>query len=250
LARSAPCLDTRLAWRAPTRPSVSGGCTLGATPEVQESIDLHDTLEGGGVALMPRAGRRCHKHHGVDHHPTGQAGSHRPTGTSTQRVRRGQPTEVPGRRPGILGAPIGVFMDEMRRAAPKVTATMASKRAGAAAAPVPLRRVPCAIARPALRAVPGSTQERGGLIRRNQMKRSPRQGSARRPTPAVPMSPQAKRRQRSATVAVRRDTTLVQSKVPRRVESRMAPPRYAERQHARPGAGIKRSRANMSPRSR
>jgi hypothetical protein len=64
------------------------------------------------------------------------------------------------------------------------------------------------------------------------------------------MSPQAKRRQRSAKAAVRRGTTLVQSEVPRRVETRMAPPKYAERQHARPGAGIKRSRASMSPKSR
>jgi hypothetical protein len=36
----------------------------------------------------------------------------------------------------------------------------------------------------------------------------------------------------------------------RRMEPRLAPPRYAERRHARPGAGIKRSRANMTPRSR
>jgi hypothetical protein len=77
--------------------------------------------------------------------------------------------------------------------------------------------------------------------------RSPK--ASRRNNPGA-MSPQAKRRQRSATAAVRRDTTLVQSDVPRRVETRMAPPKYAERQHARPGAGIKRSRANMSPKSR
>jgi hypothetical protein len=30
----------------------------------------------------------------------------------------------------------------------------------------------------------------------------------------------------------------------------LAPPRYAERRRARPGAGIKRSRASMSPGSR
>ena len=30
----------------------------------------------------------------------------------------------------------------------------------------------------------------------------------------------------------------------------MAPPKYAERRHAKPGAGVKRSRANMAPRSR
>jgi hypothetical protein len=77
--------------------------------------------------------------------------------------------------------------------------------------------------------------------------RSPKAG---RPVDRVAMSPQAKRRQPSATAAVRRGTTLLQSDVPRRLETRMAPPRYAERQHARPGAGIKRSRANMSQRSR
>jgi hypothetical protein len=82
------------------------------------------------------------------------------------------------------------------------------------------------------------------------MKRSPRQPKARRPSDPAVMSPQAKRRQRSATAAVRRDTTLLQANIARRVETRMAPPKYAERQHARPGAGIKRSRANMTPRSR
>jgi len=74
------------------------------------------------------------------------------------------------------------------------------------------------------------------------MKRSRRQSKG--------MSPQAKRRQRSAKAAVRRGTTLLQSDRPRRVETRMAPPRYAERRHAKPGAGIKRSRANMAPKSR
>jgi len=51
------------------------------------------------------------------------------------------------------------------------------------------------------------------------------------------------------TVALRRDTTLMQSMTPRRVESRLAPPKRAERRHARPGAGIKRSRANTTSRS-
>jgi len=64
------------------------------------------------------------------------------------------------------------------------------------------------------------------------------------------MSPQAKRRQRSAKAAVRRGATLIQSNRRRRVEPRMAPPKYAERRHAKPGAGVKRSRANMAPRSR
>jgi hypothetical protein len=30
----------------------------------------------------------------------------------------------------------------------------------------------------------------------------------------------------------------------------MAPPKYAERQHAKPGAGIKRARAAMRPKPR
>lgn len=44
--------------------------------------------------------------------------------------------------------------------------------------------------------------------------------------------------------------TIRQSGEPRRVESRMAPPKRAERQHARPGAGIKRARAAMLPKPR
>jgi hypothetical protein len=40
-------------------------------------------------------------------------------------------------------------------------------------------------------------------------------------------------------------------KQPRKIEIHAAPPKRAERQHARPGAGIKRSRAAMlkKPRS-
>ena len=53
-----------------------------------------------------------------------------------------------------------------------------------------------------------------------------------------------------AKVALRRGTTLEQSDVPRRVETRMAPPPHAERQHARPGAGIKRARGVMVKRPR
>ena len=74
-------------------------------------------------------------------------------------------------------------------------------------------------------------------------------GRSRQPSNKT-MSPQAKRRQRSAKAAIRRGSTLIESTMPRRVESRMAPPKYAERRHAKPGAGIKRSRANMTPRSR
>jgi hypothetical protein len=44
---------------------------------------------------------------------------------------------------------------------------------------------------------------------------------------------------------------LLQSDQPRRIEIHMAPPRYSERRHARPGAGIKRAWAAMlkKPRS-
>ena len=79
---------------------------------------------------------------------------------------------------------------------------------------------------------------------------TPRRTNRRNPKTLAPVSPQARRRQRSATAAVRRGTTLMQSAAGRRVEPRLAPPRRAERQHARPGAGIKRSRASMAPRSR
>jgi hypothetical protein len=41
-----------------------------------------------------------------------------------------------------------------------------------------------------------------------------------------------------------------ESQVPRRVESKLAPPKQAERQHARPGAGIKRARGVMVRRPR
>ena len=61
---------------------------------------------------------------------------------------------------------------------------------------------------------------------------------------------QKKRRQRSARVAVSRGTTLLETDRRRRMEFRLAPPRYTERQHAKPGAGIKRSRAAMAKRSR
>jgi hypothetical protein len=40
------------------------------------------------------------------------------------------------------------------------------------------------------------------------------------------------------------------TKVPVRSEPRVAPPRQAERQHAKPGAGVKRSRNAMQKRSR
>ena len=63
-------------------------------------------------------------------------------------------------------------------------------------------------------------------------------------------TPTPSKRQRSATVAVKRNTMLLQSDRPRRVESRIAPMRRAERRHARPGAGIKRARGVMTKKSR
>jgi hypothetical protein len=83
------------------------------------------------------------------------------------------------------------------------------------------------------------------------MKRTPRSAKAPRQDGPVASSPQAKRRQRTAKAAVRRDTTLLEStKTAGRVEPRLAPPKYTERRRAKPGAGIKRSRASMTPRSR
>lgn len=62
--------------------------------------------------------------------------------------------------------------------------------------------------------------------------------------------PKAARRGRTAKVAVSRGTTMLETDQPRRVEYRLAPPKWAERQHARPGSGIKRARAVMQPRPR
>ena len=50
---------------------------------------------------------------------------------------------------------------------------------------------------------------------------------------------------KSVKIALRRGTTGLQSDVRRRMEPRMAPNKKAERQHARPGAGIKRARGVM-----
>jgi len=57
-------------------------------------------------------------------------------------------------------------------------------------------------------------------------------------------------RGRTTKAAVRRKSMILESDRPRRVDLRMAPPKQAERQHARPGSGIKRSRAAMLPKSR
>jgi hypothetical protein len=51
-------------------------------------------------------------------------------------------------------------------------------------------------------------------------------------------------------IGVRLGSTLLQSEQPKRIEIHMAPPKWTERQHARPGAGIKRSRAAMLKKSR
>jgi hypothetical protein len=51
-------------------------------------------------------------------------------------------------------------------------------------------------------------------------------------------------------MAFRKRTMVQQSDEPRRIDSRLAPPKRAERQHARPGAGIKRARAAMAPKPR
>ncbi len=60
------------------------------------------------------------------------------------------------------------------------------------------------------------------------------------------MAAKASKKKTGRKVSVRHDTTLLQSERPRRIEIHLAPPKYTERRHARPGAGIKRSRAVMS----
>jgi len=52
---------------------------------------------------------------------------------------------------------------------------------------------------------------------------------------------------RKAKMAVRRGTTILETDRRRRLEFHVAPPKQAERQHAKPGSGIKRSRATMLP---
>lgn len=46
-------------------------------------------------------------------------------------------------------------------------------------------------------------------------------------------------------IAVRRGTTMLEFDARRRVDSRVAPPKYTERRRGRPGTGRKRSRASM-----
>jgi hypothetical protein len=64
------------------------------------------------------------------------------------------------------------------------------------------------------------------------------------------MASKRSRKPTSGKTSIRRGSMLLQSQQPRRVEIHVAPPREAERQHARPGAGIKRARAAMLKRPR
>jgi hypothetical protein len=64
------------------------------------------------------------------------------------------------------------------------------------------------------------------------------------------MAAKSSKKKTGGKVGMRHGGTMMQSDQPRRIEIHMAPPRQAERQHARPGAGIKRSRAAMLKKSR
>jgi hypothetical protein len=55
---------------------------------------------------------------------------------------------------------------------------------------------------------------------------------------------------KKGTVVQRRGSSMQQWEAPRQIEHHLAPPKQAERQHARPGAGIKRSRGAMSKKPR
>jgi len=64
------------------------------------------------------------------------------------------------------------------------------------------------------------------------------------------MASKASKKKTGGKARVRHGASLMQTDRPRRIEIHLAPPRYTERQHARPGAGIKRSRAAMAQRPR
>ena len=55
---------------------------------------------------------------------------------------------------------------------------------------------------------------------------------------------------RTVKATLRRGQTILQSDQPRRIDVHLAPPKYAERRHARPGSGIKGARAVMARRPR
>ncbi len=59
------------------------------------------------------------------------------------------------------------------------------------------------------------------------------------------MAAKRSKKRTGGKTGLRHGSQMMQSDQPRRIEIHVAPPRKAERQHARPGAGIKRSRAAM-----
>jgi hypothetical protein len=64
------------------------------------------------------------------------------------------------------------------------------------------------------------------------------------------MAAKMSKKKTGGTASARHGPTLMQSDQPRRIHRHLAPSKYAERQHARPGAGIKRARAAMLKKSR
>ena len=64
------------------------------------------------------------------------------------------------------------------------------------------------------------------------------------------MASKRSKKKTGGKTGLRHGSEMMQSDLPRRIEIHMAPPRKAERQHAKPGAGIKRSRAAMLKKSR
>ena len=59
------------------------------------------------------------------------------------------------------------------------------------------------------------------------------------------MATKRSKKKTGGKTGLRLGSQMMQSDQPRRIEIHVAPPRKAERQHAKPGAGIKRSRAAM-----
>ena len=59
------------------------------------------------------------------------------------------------------------------------------------------------------------------------------------------MAAKRSKKKTGGKTGLRLGSQMMQSDQPRRIEIHVAPPRKAERQHAKPGAGIKRSRAAM-----
>ena len=59
------------------------------------------------------------------------------------------------------------------------------------------------------------------------------------------MASKASKKKSGGKTTLRHGGMMLQSDQPRRIEIHVAPPKHSERQHARPGAGIKRARAAM-----